>query len=121
EAVEKSARAVRPQRRPGPKARTKRQEGPPMVRIPTGSTIARCLAAALFTLALTSTSAFAVAQNSDQQSCLNAMNGNGAKVAAAQGKENTGCVKGVGSGKVISTADACLTADSKLKVSKAKQ
>src|SRR6185295_6433469 len=106
---------------PDPKPERSDRRGLQMVRIPTGSTIARCLAAALFTLALTSTSAFAAAQNSDQQSCLNTMNGNGAKVAAAQGKENTSCVKGVGSGKVVSTADFCLTADSKLKVSKAKQ
>jgi hypothetical protein len=93
-----------------------------MVRIPTGSTtIARCLAAALFTFALTTTLAHADAQDSAQQGCINAMNGNGAKVAAAQGKENSSCVKGVGSGKVLGTADACLTADSKLKVAKAKQ
>jgi cysteine-rich repeat protein len=54
-----------------------------------------------------------------QQGCVNTMNKSGQKVLATQGKENTGCIKAAGSGKLIGTADACLTGDAKGKVQKA--
>jgi hypothetical protein len=58
-------------------------------------------------------------QSADQQKCLNALNKNGAAVAKVQGQENVGCVKGIGTGKIPGSAQACLTADSKQKVGKA--
>ncbi|TFH22738.1 MAG: hypothetical protein E4H03_07780 [Myxococcales bacterium] len=58
-------------------------------------------------------------QTKRQQGCINALNKSGAKVAQTQGKENAACVKNAGKGKEAD-AGACLTADTKLKVSKAK-
>jgi pimeloyl-ACP methyl ester carboxylesterase len=57
-----------------------------------------------------------------QQACVNALNKDGAKVAATQGKENAACIKSAGKAKLASdqTAEGCLTADSKGKVAKAK-
>lgn len=57
----------------------------------------------------------------DQQTCLNKMNKDGAKVAAVQGKANAACIKNTGKGKLLpaQTADACLTADLKGKLAKA--
>jgi cysteine-rich repeat protein len=63
--------------------------------------------------------AFSQVQNADEQGCINAMNGNGAKVAKAQGKNNAGCIKGAGKNDLPSTADVCLTADEKGKIAKA--
>ncbi|MBY0278699.1 hypothetical protein K2Z84_25475 [Candidatus Binatia bacterium] len=59
-------------------------------------------------------------QNTDQQKCLNAINKDGALVAKAQGKASVACVKDAGTGKLVGTADACLTADAKGKIAKAK-
>ena len=58
----------------------------------------------------------------DQQKCINALNKGGAKVAATQGKENTGCLRDAGKGKLPSgqTADECLLADAEEKVANAK-
>ncbi|HSP98526.1 MAG TPA: hypothetical protein VL049_14985, partial [Candidatus Dormibacteraeota bacterium] len=61
----------------------------------------------------------AVAQlDSDQQKCLNTLNKDAAKLAAAQGKENVACLKKATGGKLPSgqTADACLLADDKGKI-----
>ena len=55
-------------------------------------------------------------ESSDQQSCLNKLNKDGAAVAKAQGKENSSCLKKAGKGLLTGTAQACLTADSKGKV-----
>src|SRR5262249_44092387 len=88
-----------------------------MVRIPTGSTFARCLAVSVLAVAATSTLALAQAQDSAQQGCINAMNGSGAKVAATQGKYDSGCIKSAGANSLINpTVDACFTADNKGKV-----
>ena len=62
--------------------------------------------------------AYAQVQTSDQQKCLNAVNKDGAAVAKTQGKEHLGCVKSAGKG--AGGAQACLTADAKSKVAKAK-
>ena len=62
--------------------------------------------------------AFGQAQSKNQQGCVNALNKDGAKVGATQGKENTSCIKNAGKGKE-SNAQGCLTADSKGKVAKA--
>jgi hypothetical protein len=64
--------------------------------------------------------AHAQVQSPDQQKCLNAMNKDGTAVAKTQGKENVGCVRGAGKGTLTGTAQACLTADAKGKVGKAK-
>jgi hypothetical protein len=70
---------------------------------------------------LLATAATAPAQQSkDQQKCLNTVNKDGSLVAKAQGKANVGCVKDAGSGKLVGTAEACLTADAKGKLQKAK-
>jgi hypothetical protein len=57
----------------------------------------------------------------DQQACLNAMNKDAAKLAAAQGKVNGACLKDAGKGKLPAgqSADQCLLADAKGKVAKA--
>src|SRR5678815_473827 len=56
--------------------------------------------------------------DSDQQKCLNSLNKDVAKLAAAQGKENSGCLKRATHGTLESgqTADACLLADGKGKI-----
>jgi pimeloyl-ACP methyl ester carboxylesterase len=58
----------------------------------------------------------------DQRKCLEALNRDAAKLAAAQGKVNTACLKNAGKGKlpVGQSADQCLFADAKGKVMKAK-
>lgn len=56
-------------------------------------------------------------QTSTQQGCINAMNKNGAKVAAAQGKVNRSCITDAGRGKVVDV-QACLAADGKGQVAK---
>jgi len=63
-------------------------------------------------------SALAEPQSKEQQKCINALNKDGAKVAATQGKENAACIKNAGKGKVAD-AEACLSADDKGKVAKA--
>ncbi len=55
-----------------------------------------------------------------QQKCLNAVNKDGSAVARTQGKESIGCLKAAGKGTLVGTAQACLTADAKGKVGKAK-
>jgi hypothetical protein len=60
----------------------------------------------------------ALPQSSDQQKCLNALNKDGVNVAKAQGKEFLGCLKDKGKGKLVGSAQDCLTADPKLKVQK---
>src|SRR5688572_30712422 len=53
----------------------------------------------------------------DEQTCVNALNKAGAKVASTQGKENSGCVKAGGSENLDNpTVDACIAADNKGKV-----
>ena len=47
------------------------------------------------------------------------INKDGAAVAKTQGKENIACLKGAGKG-TVADAQACLTADAKGKVAKAK-
>lgn len=71
-------------------------------------------------LTLQATSALAAASK-DQQSCINKLNKDGAKVAQKQGKENFGCIKSAAKGKLLpmQTADQCLVADAKSKISKA--
>ncbi len=58
-------------------------------------------------------------QNEDQQRCINQLNKGFAKVAKAQGRENARCIRAAGKGSVAS-AEACLTADARGKVAKAK-
>jgi hypothetical protein len=76
--------------------------------------LASAAAAALFAV-MVSSAAFGQAQNKDQQKCINKLNKDTCKVAAAQGKENSGCVKSAGKGAV---SPACLLLDSKGKVGK---
>jgi pimeloyl-ACP methyl ester carboxylesterase len=56
-----------------------------------------------------------------QQACLNALNKDAAKLAAAQGRENSGCLRNADKGKLPSgqSADQCLRADGKGKIAKA--
>ncbi len=63
--------------------------------------------------------AYAQLQTGGQQTCLNAVNKDGAAVAKTQGAEHVACVKNAGKGKLTGTAQACLTADAKGKVAKA--
>jgi hypothetical protein len=61
-------------------------------------------------------------QNEAQQSCINELNKGLAKVAKAQGKDLSTCLKNASKGKLgAQTIEACLTADNKGKVAKAKQ
>jgi hypothetical protein len=60
-------------------------------------------------------------QTKEQQRCINTMNKSGQKVLATQGKENSSCVKNAGKNKLSGTAQDCLIADPKLKLSKATQ
>ncbi len=55
----------------------------------------------------------------DEQTCVVQLNKGFARVGKAQGRENARCVKDYGKGRVAS-AEACLKADSKVKVAKAK-
>jgi hypothetical protein len=66
---------------------------------------------------LTAGSAQAQPQSGDQQQCVNAINKDIAKVAAAQGKINSGCVKAAAKAPA---AGGCLFADPKAKVAKAR-
>ena len=62
-------------------------------------------------------------QNKAQQKCINALNKNFAKVAKTQGKDNCSCIKDFAKGQSLTpaaTLEACLTADRKGKVAKAK-
>jgi hypothetical protein len=63
--------------------------------------------------------AYAQLQTSGQQACLNGVNKAGAAVVKTQGKEHLACLKGAGKGDVAD-AQACLTADTKGKVGKAR-
>lgn len=56
-----------------------------------------------------------------EQNCIVKLNKDGTKVAATQGKENGRCLKAAGQGKLPpgQTADQCLSADPKAKLSKA--
>jgi hypothetical protein len=60
----------------------------------------------------------AVPQTKDQQKCINKINKDGIKVQAAQGKENTECVKRKNNDELPGASDAerCLTADPRGKV-----
>lgn len=64
-------------------------------------------------LTLLSVTAFGQSQSKDQQKCINKLNKDGAKVVAAQGRENAGCVKDAGRGSLGGSVDACLSADRK--------
>ncbi len=76
------------------------------------------IAAAVLTLSLSFGSAFG-ALSKNEQKCINAMNKALSKVAKAQGKENTKCIKNATKGKEPDP-DTCLTADAGGKVMKAK-
>ena len=65
---------------------------------------------------LLNTSAALGQQSGAQQKCLNSVNKDGSKVSKAQGKENSSCLKQAGKNQLVGTAQACLTADPKLKV-----
>ncbi len=75
-----------------------------------------CVAAAVLSTA--AVDAVAQVQSAEQQACINALNKAGTKVAATQAKENAACLKNAAAG-VQPNAQACLTADAKLKVTKA--
>jgi hypothetical protein len=61
-------------------------------------------------------------QTPTQQNCINELNKGLAKVAKAQGKNIVACLKNGSKGRLgVQTIEACLTADSKRKVAKAKQ
>jgi hypothetical protein len=80
--------------------------------------LALASAAAISALAvMVGGSALGQAQNTDQQKCINKLNKDTSKVAAAQGKENSACVKAGTKGEATS---GCLTADPKQKVQKKK-
>ena len=66
--------------------------------------------------AMVASSAFGQAQDKDQQKCINAVNKDAGKVAATQGKANSGCVKTGTKGAVTAS---CPTDDPKGKLSKA--
>ncbi len=67
-------------------------------------------------------------QDKDQQGCINAMSKDGSKVLSTQGKEAGKCQKDFANGKLVdpvkapfgNSADACIAADFKGKVAKAK-
>lgn len=69
-----------------------------------------------FLALLSASAAVGQPQNTAQQKCINKLNKDGAGVAKAQGKENATCVKKAGKNQLTGTAQACLTADTKLKV-----
>jgi pimeloyl-ACP methyl ester carboxylesterase len=73
-------------------------------------------------LTVTLSAAAATAQlDAGQQGCLNALNKDAAKLAAAQGKANVACIKAAGKGTLPAgqNADQCLFADAKGKIAKA--
>ncbi len=65
--------------------------------------------------------AFGQVQSEDQQKCINTMNKDGSAVAATQAKANLKCLKDAGKGKLIGTAQDCLTADPKGSIAKKQQ
>ena len=69
-------------------------------------------------LLIISATAHAQPQDKAQQGCINALNKAGAKLAATQGKESSGCIKNATKGKEPDP-QTCLTADGKGKVGKA--
>lgn len=73
------------------------------------------LAAAAVCLVLQAAGASAQLTAADR-TCVDSMNKDGTKVAQAQGRENGDCVSDFGAGKLVGTAQACLTDDSVGKV-----
>jgi len=71
-------------------------------------------------LLASASAAFAQAQSKAQQKCINRLNLDAATLAKVQGSENRSCLKQVGKGTLVGTAQACLTADAKGKVLKRK-
>jgi cysteine-rich repeat protein len=55
----------------------------------------------------------------EDQKCVNSINKGAAKVARAQGGDNTACIKDGGKGKLTGTIEECITSDPKGKVQKA--
>ena len=82
--------------------------------------LSRVLGVCAFVGLLPCAAALAQVQSSAQQKCINKINKDGIKVEAAQGKENVECVKRANNDELTGPADAeaCLTADQRLKVSK---
>jgi len=75
---------------------------------------------ALLTVALMPV--LAGAQSKDQRTCINSMNKAGTKLAAAVGKEISGCISLAGAGKLIGQdVDQCMIADNNGKLTKASQ
>jgi cysteine-rich repeat protein len=58
-------------------------------------------------------------QDTDQRTCIKAVNKAGQGVLRAQGRENLNCLKRAGKGQLAGTFDECLSADAKQKVAKA--
>ncbi len=82
------------------------------------TTLSHAVVAACLVVLGTAVAAPAQPQGKSQQKCLNALNKDGVNVAKAQGKEFLGCLKDKGKGKLVGSAQDCLTADAKLKVQK---
>jgi hypothetical protein len=59
-------------------------------------------------------------QSTGQQKCLNLLNRDGTAVAKQQGLEDVACLKAAGTGKLVGSAQSCLTADVKGRVLKKK-
>jgi len=85
------------------------------------SIVSRALACAVSLTLLGLAQATHAAIDGDQQNCIVKLAKNSAKVAAAQGKDATNCVKSAGKETLppMQTAEQCLTADAKAKVAKA--
>jgi hypothetical protein len=64
--------------------------------------------------------AAAEALSKPEQKCVKKNNKSLAKMAKVQGKEHTACLKKAAKGKLATTIEACLTADAKGKVAKAR-
>ena len=56
----------------------------------------------------------------EEQKCVNTANKNAQKIASAQGKDISSCIKDGAKGKLIGSIEACTTSDPKGKVAKAK-
>jgi hypothetical protein len=69
-------------------------------------------------MVVVSGTAWALPQTTAQQKCIDKINQNGDKVHEAQGGNNRACVKSFGKGSLMTTAEACMTADTKGKVAK---
>ena len=78
------------------------------------------MVATVFLVLASASGALGQAQSKNQQKCLNGINKDGSLVAKQQGKESLACIKDAGKGKLVGTAQACLTADAKGKVQKKK-